>query len=262
MATLSNVDYAVHLPPEHARRELDQDQEWCEIEHQGVRRRIRFHDYATIYALPGLYEQLFVDRLDCRSPTVVADLLGAELGAARVRCGGLTALDFGAGNGLVGERLRALGIGDIVGVDLLAEAREAAQRDRPGVYDDYYSLDFTRLAPDRRRELMRRDFDVMTCVAALGFGDVPPVAFAEAFNLVGSPGWIAFNIRDRFFDAKDPSGFGGFLLAMFQEGILEERARERYTHRVSVAGEPLEYVAVVAEKHGDVPLAWARDAES
>jgi hypothetical protein len=107
---------------------------------------------------------------------------------------------------------------------------------------------------------MRRDFDVMTCVAALGFGDIPPLAFAEAFNLVGSPGWIAFNIRDRFFDTEDASGFGGFLPRMFREGILEERVRERYTHRVSVAGEPLEYFAVVAEKHHDVPLAWARAA--
>jgi hypothetical protein len=263
MATLSNVDYAVHFPPEHARGELDQDQEWCEIEVQGERRRrIRFHDYAAIFAVPGLYERLFVDRLECVSPMVVTDLLGAELRAAGVDREALTALDFGAGNGMVGERLGELGIGEIVGVDLLPEARDAAHRDRPGLYDDYYSLDLTQLGPDRRRDLMRHEFDVMACVAALGFGDVPPLAFAEAFNLIGSPGWVAFNIRDRFFAAEDPSGFGGFLLRMFREGVLEERARERYTHRVSVAGEPLEYFAVVAEKHHDVPLAWAREVEA
>ncbi len=262
MATLSNVDYAVHLPPEHARGELDQDEEWCEIEVQGERRRIRFHDYAAIYTVPGLYERLFVDRLDCASPTVVCDLLGAELRAASLECGTLTALDFGAGNGMVGEQLGELGIGEIVGVDLLTEARDAAHRDRPGLYDDYYSLDLTQLAPDERRELMGREFDVMACVAALGFGDVPPLAFAEAFNLIGSPGWVAFNIRDRFFDPEDSSGFGGLLGRMFREGVLEERARERYTHRVSVAGEPLEYFAVVAEKRRDVPLAWARDGEA
>ena len=32
---------------------------------------------------------------------------------------------------MVGERLDELGIGEIVGVDLLAEARDAARRDRP-----------------------------------------------------------------------------------------------------------------------------------
>ena len=262
MATLSNVDYTVHLPPEGARRELDQDQEWCEIEMNGERRRIRFHDYAAIYDVPGLYEKLFVDRLDCESPRVVTELLGAELRAARVKPGALTALDFGAGNGMIGQRLADSGFGAIVGVDLLPEARDAAHRDRPGVYDDYVALDLTQLQSDQRRDLMRHDFNAMTCVAALGFGDVPPLAFAEAFNLVGSPGYIAFNIRDRFFEADDQSGFGGFLLRMFREGILEERARERYTHRVSVDGEPLEYVAIVAEKHQDVPLSWAQDPDA
>ncbi|MGI8800926.1 MAG: methyltransferase [Solirubrobacteraceae bacterium] len=259
MATLSNVDYTVHLPTDEARSELDQDQEWCEIEMHGERRRIRFHDYASIYEVPGLYEKLFVERLDCESPRVVTALLGTALAAGRVSPGALTALDFGAGNGMVGQRLTELGIGEIVGVDLLVEARDAAHRDRPGVYDDYFALDLTQLQPDERRDLMRRDFSVMTCIAALGFGDVPPLAFAEALNLVGSPGYIAFNIRDRFFEADDRSGFGDFLLRMFREGVLEERARERYTHRVSVAGEPLEYFAIVAEKHHDVPLAWAVD---
>ena len=87
----------------------------------------------------------------------------------------------------------------------------------------------------------------------------PALAFAEAFNLVGSPGWIAFNIRDRFFE-EESSGFGGLIARMFREGVLEERASSRYTHRISVSGEPLEYVAIVAEKHADVPLEWAAAA--
>jgi hypothetical protein len=260
MATLDNVDYVLHLPEKHARAELDQDQEWCEIEIDGERRRIRFHDYAAIYEVPGLYERLFAEQLQCDSPRVVTELLGAEMRASRVKPGRLTALDFGAGNGMVGELLAELVIGEIIGVDLLPAARDAAHRDRPGLYEDYYALDLTKLAPDQRRDLMRHDFDLMTCVAALGFGDIPPLAFAEAFNLVGSPGWIAFNIRDRFFEEQDPRSFGGFIGRMFREGILSERTRKRYTHRLSIAGEPLEYIAIVAEKHGDVPLDWARDA--
>jgi SAM-dependent methyltransferase len=259
MATLDNVDYVLHLPQKHARGELDQDQEWCEIEIGSKRRRIRFHDYAAIYEVPGLYERLFADQLECDSPRVVTELLGAELRAARVKPGPLTALDFGAGNGMVGELLADLTIGGLVGVDLLSEARDAAQRDRPDLYENYYALDFTRLQPHDRRDLMRHDFDLMTCVAALGFGDIPPLAFAEAFNLVGSPGWIAFNIRDRFFEEKDPAGFGALIARMFRDGILKERTRKLYTHRVSVTGEPLEYVAIVAEKHDDVPLDWVRD---
>ena len=261
MATLDDVDYALHLPPKHVLGELDQDEEWCEIETSaGERRRIRFHDYAAIYKVPGLYERLFAEQLDCDSPQVVTDLLGEALRDAGLKPERLSALDFGAGNGMVGELLADLSVGDIVGVDLLPEARDAADRDRPGVYDAYYALDMTQLTADSRRDLMRHDFDLMTCVAALGFGDIPPLAFAEAFNFIGSPGWVAFNIRDRFFE-EETTGFGGLIARMFREGILEERTSTRYTHRVSVAGEPLEYFAIVAEKHADVPLDWAR-AES
>jgi len=259
MATLDNVDYALHLPPKHARGDLDQDEEWCEIEIvDGERRRIRFHDYAEIYKVPGLYERLFAEQLDCESPRVVSELLGEELRGTGLKPESLTALDFGAGNGMVGELLGELTVGEIVGVDLLPEARDAAHRDRPGLYDAYYALDMTQLSSDNRRDLMRHDFDLMTCVAALGFGDIPTLAFAEAFNLVGSPGWIAFNIRDRFLEENCESGFGGLLGRMFREGILEERTRTRYTHRVSVAGEALEYDAIVAKKHADIPLDWVR----
>lgn len=259
MATLDKEEFALHLPQD-AGDGLDQDQEWVELEVNGERRRIRLHDYAEIYKVPGLYEQLFSDRLDCDSPRTVCDLLGVQLGEAGVEASDLTVLDFGAGNGLVGEQLQELGVGEIVGVDLLEEARDAAERDRPTVYEDYHALDLTELAPNQRDDLSDHKFNALACVAALGFGDVPPVAFAEAFNLVSSPGWLAFNLRDRFFEDEDPSGFGILLKRMFREGMLTECARVRYRHRDSVDGEPLHYLAVVAQKHDDVPMDWAQAA--
>ncbi|MDQ3678110.1 MAG: class I SAM-dependent methyltransferase [Actinomycetota bacterium] len=258
MATLDKEEFALHLPESGSG--LDQDQEWIEIEIGDERRRIRLHDYAEIYNVPGLYEQLFAEQLDCDSPRVVCGLLGEQLDQAGVDAAKLTALDFGAGNGMVAEQLAELGVGEIVGVDLLEEARVAAKRDRPALYEDYYALDLTELEPDQREDLTEHNFNALTCVAALGFGDVPPVAFAEAFNFVASPGWIAFNLRDRFFEERDPSGFGGFMKRMFDEGVVEERARVRYRHRVSVEGEPLHYLAVIAEKRDDVPMAWATPA--
>jgi len=53
----------------------DQDAEWCEVELPEGRFRVRFHDYAAIYAVPGLYERLFYDELDCSSPRTVRGLL-------------------------------------------------------------------------------------------------------------------------------------------------------------------------------------------
>jgi len=256
MPTLDTQRFSLYLPPGQATGGLDQDEEWCEIELEGERRRIRLHDYAAIFNVPGLYEQIFCETLECDSPEIVCQLLGAELIAADVDPSALKALDFGAGNGMVGEQLAAVGVDSIVGLDLLPEARDAALRDRPGLYEDYYAGDVTDLDHGDRRELEAHDFDALTCVAALGFGDIPPAAFAEAFNLVDAPGWIAFNLRDRFVDDLDPAGFGAFIARMRDEGVLEEQARVTYTHRISVAGEPLEYHAIVASKRDDVPLDW------
>ena len=256
MPALDTIGFTLHLPSAHDGGTLDQDEEWCELEIDGETRRIRFHDYAEIYDVPGLYEHLFAELLECSSPDIVCDLLDTELRAEGVDAGGLSAFDFGAGNGMVGERLADIGIDSIVGADLLPEARDAALRDRPGLYDDYLAADITDLTPRERATLEGCDFDVMTCVAALGFGDIPPVAFAEAFNLVSSPGWVAFNLRERFAEDTDPAGFGTFIRRMLAEGIIEERARVSYTHRISVAGEPLTYVALVAAKRDDVPLDW------
>jgi hypothetical protein len=58
---------------------LDQDVEWCRVTVGGETREVRFHDYDEIYAIPGLYEFLFYERLKCCSPEVACGLLAQEL---------------------------------------------------------------------------------------------------------------------------------------------------------------------------------------
>ena len=256
MATLDTQRYELHMPSRRTGAALDQDEEWCEIVVDGERRRIRLHDYAAIYDIPGLYEQLFAERLECTSPQVVCDLLREALRDAGADPAAMAVLDFGAGNGMIGELLDEIGFGTIVGVDLLPEARAAALRDRPDVYEDYRVLDLTAVHPVERVMLARHEFDCLACVAALGFGDVPQLAFAEAFNLVRDPGWLVFTLRDRILDGDEPDSFGALVERMLDEGVVEELTRTRYTHRVSIAGEPLEYVAMVATKRRDLPLDW------
>ena len=41
---------------------------------------------------------------------------------------------------------------------------------------------------------------------------------------------------------------------MLDDGILEERTRRRYDHRLSMTGEALEYVALVGIKRSDAPM--------
>ena len=129
----------IALPPAVA--SLSQDREWCVVEVAGRWKKIRFHDYEEIYAIPGLYETLFYDVLNCSSPTKIREMLQRCLQDARVAPGDLRVLDLGAGNGMVGEELVRLGVRRMVGVDIIQAAAAATRRDRQNVYDDYFVLD-------------------------------------------------------------------------------------------------------------------------
>jgi SAM-dependent methyltransferase len=240
---------------------LDQDAEWCRVTIGDSTREIRFHDYEEIYAIPGLYELLFYERLKCCSPQVVRELLEQELSDEDVDPSVLRVLDLGAGNGMVGEQLAELGVEKVVGIDLLPEAAAAAERDRPGIYERYHVLDLTALSGPRRRELRSHRFNSLVTVAALGFGDIPPLAFAEAFNLVADGGWIAFNIKEHFLDDGEPTGFSRLIGKLLETGIVDRRAEKVYTHRLATNGEALDYVAIVGVKQSDVPETLIREAE-
>ena len=247
-------DLIVELPAADGRP--DQDREFCDVTYDGRRQRIRFHDYAAIYAIPGLYEELFHEHLDCCSPEAVVGLLGDELSAEGVDPATLSALDVGAGNGLVGAELADLGIPTIVGVDIIRAAADAAERDRPGLYADYAVCDLTTMDDGLRARLRAHDPSVMTTVAALGFDDIPPRAFAEGFNLLGEGGWVAFNIKADFLDGVDTTGFRDLIVRMLGEGILTERGRRTYVHRRSMTGDELLYTAIVGTKTRDIPDDW------
>ncbi len=241
--TLTKLTHQVRFPSDNA-AELSQDQEWCEVLLDGEWTRVRFHDYAEIYSVPGLYEHLFYERLRCQSPAVVAELLAGAVREAGEDPSQLDVLDLGAGNGMVGEALREQGFEEITGVDITPEAGEAAERDRPGVYADYHVCDLLDPPP----ELAGASFGAMTSVAALGFGDIPPEVFSAAFDRVQDGGWVAFTIKEDFLDGGDDSGFAGLISGLLDDGAIEERGRRRYRHRLDVAGDPIHYVAVVGVK--------------
>lgn len=238
----------VHVP-DAAAAAGDQDEEWCEVRIDGRARRVRFHDYARIYAIPGLYEQIFYEKLECDSPRTVCSLLARSLRERDVTPEALAVLEVGAGNGMVGEELAGLGVEKIVGIDILEEAAAAAERDRPGVYDDYKVIDLTDPPADERRELDGHRFNCLVTVAALGFGDIPPEAFATAYDLIEPGGWVAFNIKEDFIHAeRDASGFSRMIRRGLDEGALELLDQHRYQHRLAVDGQPIHYVAVIARK--------------
>ncbi len=226
---------------------LSQAEEYLLLEENGEARRIRFHDYDEIFAVPGLYETVFSDMLRCVSPEVVAALLGTALERAGQSAAELSVLDLGAGNGLVGKALRGLGVRSVVAVDILEEAAAAARRDRPEVYDRYHVGDVRELPADVERDLAERGINCLVCVAALGFGDIPPSAFEAAYQKVAPGGWVVFNIKDEFLTGGG-SAFARLIRTMIDDGRLTVHRQHTYQHRLAVTGEPLRYVAIVARK--------------
>ena len=246
-------DFELFLP-DSADAAASQDEEWCEISLDGSddRERIRFHDYDRIYSIPGLYERLIYEELECESPPVVAGLLTSALAERSVETSELRVLDLGAGNGIVAEELAEEGAGHLVGVDIIPEAAMAAERDRPGLYDDYVVADLLDRSSGAHEQLKDKRLNALACVAALGFGDIPPQVFLEGLECITTPGWVAFTIKADFLGTEDGSGFADVIDSLVKEEKLDVVASQRYRHRFSWAGEPLEYVAMVAEKRADV----------
>lgn len=198
-------------------------------------RRVGFHDYASIYAVPGLYERVFYAELGmCSAEVVTGAYAAAATDAERV-------LDLGAGNGIGGERLRAHGVARLVGVDVEPAARTAAERDRPGVYDDYLV-----------GELPAERFTALVALSAIGVGHVTPPELARALGLVEPGGLFAFAVTPALMPgSEDPEGVAtGYPDLLGRLLAAGEVSRTRYVHRRQTDGTPHDAVAVVGRLPG------------
>ncbi|MGY8815490.1 MAG: class I SAM-dependent DNA methyltransferase [Gammaproteobacteria bacterium] len=238
--------------------DADQDKVYFYLQGSGGNRKIKFHDYDEIYQIPGLYEQIFYDRLKCTSPKKVTSILESAVKQSQDNFSELRILDLGAGNGMMGEELKMQGVSRLIGVDIIPEAYDATIRDRPGLYDAYYVEDFTKLADDKKEEIKLWQCDCMVTVAALGFGDIPTEAFITAFNIIKSEAWVAFNIKDTFFDISDETGFSKMIRELIFSKYMDVYYIERYRHRLSIEGVPLYYFAIAGRKKTDVPDEFLR----
>ena len=238
--------------PKSESSNLNQDESYFYLQGSGKQRKIRFHDYDEIYQVAGLYEQVFYDRLKCTSPGKVTSILESSVRQSQDSFTELRVLDLGAGNGMMGEELKKHGVSRLVGVDIIPEAFEATVRDRPGLYDAYYVEDFTSLTEEKKEDIASWQCDCMVTVAALGFGDIPTKAFVEAFNIIKTEGWVAFNIKESFFDNSDKTGFSTMIRELIFSEYLAVYHIERYRHRLSIEGEPLYYFAIAGRKNADV----------
>ena len=249
---MDNKRYRIQFPKSECQN-ADQDEAFFYLLESKGKKKIKFHDYDVIYNIPGLYEQIFYDRLKCCSPKKVTEILSTSVAQTNENFTELRVLDVGAGNGLMGAELKKYGVSRLVGIDIIPEAKRATERDRPHVYDAYDTIDLCNIDESETEDLSSWSLNCLTTVAALGFGDIPPKAFMVAFNIIQSAGWVAFNIKETFLDNSDSSGFSRMIRDLIFSKYMDLYHLERYRHRVSIEGEPLFYFAVAGRKNYDVP---------
>jgi hypothetical protein len=206
----------------------------------GTTREFRLHDYEELYALPGLYEQIVQERLGCRSPAVVAGLLAEAVDSQGFDRSSVRVIDIAAGNGISGEELAHAGLRPVLGTDIVDAARVAALRDRPGLYDEYLTLDLLALTDQQRATLRALHANVVCCVAPVGEHQVPVAALTAVAALLAPDALVAY-LHEAPLGLPDDvtaAAFGADALAT-------ELVRRRYVHRYTVNGAPFEMDAVV-----------------
>ena len=241
------MDYEIELQPGR-----DQTEESLVLRHaDGTTDRFRLHEYDRVYAVPGLYEEVVQRRLESASATVLADRLVACASDAGVRPAALAVYDLGAGNGVSGDALRARGVGTLVASDGIEEARAAALRDRPGLYAEYLVGDTDDL-PQVAELIGAHGLNALVCAGALGLGHISAESFHRLWTAFPAGSWFSVSLHE---DLAEPGGsdFGEYLAGFEQRTDGGEiLVRERFRHRLTMAGEPITYVAIVARKPLDV----------
>jgi hypothetical protein len=226
-------------------RPPDQEEVVVRFADDGHEERVRVQDYARVYAVAGLYEAIVQDRLGCQTPDRVASMLARAARELDRPPRSVRVLDLGAGNGVSGQALAAQGLRPVVAIDTEPAARAAAIRDRPGLYEAYLITDVLALTPAEVRAIRGLAPTALACVGAIGLDHVPPAALPAALELLADDSLLAYTVSETN-RAVDGAEISARLSEIGSRWRIEELARERYRHRLSVTGQPIWWEAVVA----------------
>ncbi|NEO91082.1 MAG: class I SAM-dependent methyltransferase [Moorea sp. SIO3G5] len=246
---MSPTNFEIRLPEEFGNLAINQ--EYFFINQDGKERKLLLHDYAEVYSIPGLYEYLTLEKLRYQSPGVLSSLLIEKVTQAGGIVEDLVVLEIGAGSGLFGRALTNLGVKSITGVDIVPEAADAAEREYPGVYENYYAEDLANLSQTAQEALTSRGFNCLVCCSALSSGHIPAEALTTALNAIAPSGWIAFNVAKKVWENKGAGGFVQLHPWVAETDSFEIITTHSYQHRIYMDGRPLEYVAIIGRKRSD-----------
>lgn len=209
---------------------------------------VHLHDYERIYRVPGLYEHIVQDLLECRSPQTSIDGLARALAELGIDPAEIVLLDLGAGTGIVGELAGGIGVRTLIGVDALDAARTACLRDRRGVYHDYLVGELAAPSVGLLARLREHRPTALISAGAFGGTHAPPAALLSALALLPTDAPVVFTIDERWMQSDGPGGFRTPVAQLLSSGQLRLLERARFQHRLSTAGDPIHYELVVAAK--------------
>ena len=201
-----------------------------------------FHDYASLFEVPGLYEAAYFEHLRGGSPALLTAAL-AEVVPPAERAG-RRVVDVGAGTGVVGEHLVAAGFAPVWAVDLEPASPCAVLRDRPGCHRGARALDLLAPTAEDRAWLAEVAPDVVTVAGAVGFGHLPAAAFAVLADLLPPAGLLAVTAAPELASAPELAEHAALLLGP----RFVPRARRDGVHRHTGAGAVLPVHALVLER--------------
>lgn len=215
----------------------------------GVRQRFNIHDYATLYSVPWLYDIALYHNLVCRTPTEMSAAIDKVWTDAAVDRSVLRALELGAGSGAFGHELKhTLRIPHVEAIDICPEAAEAAERDRPGLYQAYHVDDLTNLRPATAAALEAARFNVVAMASATGWGNhIPLAGFETSFDLLVPGGWFVFHVKP---NDPDPECIElcAWVADKVNSGKLDQKYRGSHFHRKSSNGSEIYYDVVIGVK--------------
>ena len=225
------------------------DEAWIEFGPPDARRRTAFHDYATLYSVPGLYQHVFYDLLAMCTVEVLAELYRDALTSEGLDPAAERVLELGAGNGIAGAELRSAGVGHVVAIDLEPVAAVAAERDHPGVYADFLVTDLGTLDDAALEALRSHRFTTLLAFAAIGEGHVPVPTLERALGLLEPRGLFGFAVTPSLMPGSEDergraTGYPDFLGELLG-GTAEVLAQREYVHRTQGDGTTHDAVAVV-----------------
>lgn len=215
----------------------------------GTRRQFDMHDYRTMYRVPMLYDAMLYGWLGCQTPRLLARHFKRLLQAAPDAEGQVAMLEVGAGSGAFASALHhELPDIRILGLDIIAEAKLAAERDRPGAYSDYLVADLCNMSEEAERRIAAFRPTCVGVASATGWGNHIPVAgFEQAFRYLQPRGWFVFHVKP---NDPDPEcvALVEWIETKLREGEIVDSESDNIFHRYSVTGEEIYYEYVIGRK--------------